>query len=154
MYFGVCFDLKYFKKYSCLANMNLYEETLVFEVGLFWDSMLMAFISLLVYQQFLLHSRGSDSKANLCECLPVSGGQDGARAGVNGQGGERRKEWDRERERERERERGSSTAVTWMSPSPHTSGVREQARACQRPTFPKYDSRPLSVLPLVGLQRA
>ncbi|KAF4105066.1 hypothetical protein G5714_014397 [Onychostoma macrolepis] len=41
-----------------------------------------------------------------------------------------------------------------MSPSPRTSGVREQARACQRPTFPKYDSRPLSVLPLVGLQRA
>ncbi len=59
--------------------------------------MLMAFISLLVYQQFLLHSRGSGSKANLCECLPVSGGQDGARAGVKGQ---------RERERERERERG------------------------------------------------
>ncbi len=41
-----------------------------------------------------------------------------------------------------------------MSPSPRTSGVREQARACQRPTFPKYDSRPLSVLPLVGLQWA
>ncbi len=41
-----------------------------------------------------------------------------------------------------------------MSPSPRTSGVQEQARACQRPTFPKYDSRPLSVLPLVGLQWA
>lgn len=41
-----------------------------------------------------------------------------------------------------------------MSPYPHTSGVQEQARACQRPTFPKYDSRPLSVLPLVGLQWA
>lgn len=60
----------------------------------------------------------------------------------------------KERVRERERVRDSSTAVTWMSPSSRTSGVREQAWACQRPTFPKYDSRPLSVLPLVGLQRA
>lgn len=41
-----------------------------------------------------------------------------------------------------------------MSPSPRTSWVREQVRACERPTFPKYDSRPLSVLPVVGLRQA
>ncbi len=93
--------------------MNLYEKTLVFEVGLFWDSMLMAFISLLVYQQFLLHSRGSGSNANLCECLPVSGGQDGARAGVKGQ---REREREKEREREREREALSQLWPEWVPP--------------------------------------
>lgn len=69
---------------------------------------------------------------------------------------ERRRTEEKERE-ERERESGWGgesciTAVTWMSPSPRISGVQEQERACQRPTFPKSNSRPLSVLALVGLQ--
>lgn len=106
MFFRVCFDLKYFKK--CLSNMNLHDKMLVFKVGLFLDGVLMAFTHkdrwnpVLVYQRFLPHSRGSHSKANLGECLPVSGGQDGVRTGVNSQGGERRKEWERERGRARE----------------------------------------------------
>lgn len=59
---------------------------------------------MLVCRWFLLHSWASHLKVNLCECLPVLGCQDGARARVNSQEGKS--------ERERKSERDSSTAVT------------------------------------------